>query len=306
MIRTGPPGQATPVSFFGEGHEFWQESSAARQAHTSGPQPTPHMTAPSTPSASTAVFNGQKPRPVTPVAPITARPPLIATARNSTLGITEEAPRRPHPRPPIFYPGYGGFGFFGYPFGFGFGFDSFWGPGCDPFWFFGCDAYYNSGYDYYASQESNPVDLGIGEQPPDDNVTYSWQEPPANTPQERAAEKTLTVLFLTDGSVYAVTDYWVADGKLHYDTSYGGENSIDMSQLDLQRTVNANAARGVEFTLRPAPSAAPAPQPDTQPPAAQPPDKQPQAPPPASTRPQGPPPPAAAPSSATQSPASPQ
>jgi alkyl sulfatase BDS1-like metallo-beta-lactamase superfamily hydrolase len=42
---------------------------------------------------------------------------------------------------------------------------------------------------------------------------------------------------------------------LHYVTSYGGENSIDANQLDLQRTVNENALRGVTFTLRPAPGA---------------------------------------------------
>jgi hypothetical protein len=61
---------------------------------------------------------------------------------------------------------------------------------------------------------------------------------------------------------------------LHYVTSYGGENMIDESRLDLQRTVNENAARGVDFTLRPEPAGngetlTPAPTPDANPPAPQ-------------------------------------
>jgi len=51
-----------------------------------------------------------------------------------------------------------------------------------------------------------------------------------------------------------VSDYWLAGGKLHYVTSYGGENSVDANQLDLQRTVNENASHGITFTLRPAPT----------------------------------------------------
>jgi hypothetical protein len=50
-----------------------------------------------------------------------------------------------------------------------------------------------------------------------------------------------------------VTNYWVADGKLHYLTSYGGENTIDLDDLDVQKTVDVNASRSVEFTLKPAP-----------------------------------------------------
>jgi len=59
---------------------------------------------------------------------------------------------------------------------------------------------------------------------------------------------------MKNGAVYAVTNYWIADGKLHYLTSYGGENAIDLNDLDLQKTVDVNASRGVEFTLKPAPT----------------------------------------------------
>jgi len=62
-----------------------------------------------------------------------------------------------------------------------------------------------------------------------------------------------TLLYLADGTNLDVTSYWLAGGELHYITSYGGENAVPIEQVDLQRTVNANAARGVPFTLRPGP-----------------------------------------------------
>ena len=61
--------------------------------------------------------------------------------------------------------------------------------------------------------------------------------------------KPMVILFLNDGSSYGVTDYWLANGELHYVTTYGGENKIPVEELDLQRTVDANATRGVNFTL---------------------------------------------------------
>jgi hypothetical protein len=39
--------------------------------------------------------------------------------------------------------------------------------------------------------------------------------------------------------------------------SYGGENTIDLDDLDVQKTVDVNASRGVEFTLKPAPEQKP-------------------------------------------------
>ena len=69
-----------------------------------------------------------------------------------------------------------------------------------------------------------------------------------------AAQKPYAIIYMKDGSSYAVTDYWLANGKLHYVTSYGGENAIDQSQLDLQRTVDQNAANGTNFILRPEPA----------------------------------------------------
>ena len=182
-------------------------------------------------------------------------------------------PHVPVPRHPVgggpfypFYP-YGGFGYgFGYG-GLGFGYGAF-GP-CDPFWG-GCNGfgyggggigygYYGGGYGGYSSDDGYSGDLNYsGSQdttPPQD--TYAWAPETSQGAQSATngpMEKPVTaVLYFKDGSSYAVTNYWLADGKLHYLTSYGGENAVDQKDLDLQKTVDENAAQGLTFTLRPGP-----------------------------------------------------
>jgi hypothetical protein len=213
------------------------------------------------------------------------------------FGGPPHVPGRPFRNRPIFFgPGFGpGFGFGGCfgPFffgcgggffggGFGFGFGLGYGYGyCDPFW--GCPAgfygsYYNGGY--YGNQIYN--------QSTDDSSVSNEFNPsrywgPSAPPEETgggggsaSSSDTEVVLFLKDGTVYAITDYWIADNKLHYVTNYGGENSIPLDQLDMQRTVDTNAKRGINITLRPTPQQQAAPEPD----AAPQPDAQPAPPPP--------------------------
>jgi hypothetical protein len=64
-------------------------------------------------------------------------------------------------------------------------------------------------------------------------------------------ERPLTLLQLRDGSMYGLVDYWVEDDRLHYKTSYGAQNSIELDRIDLEQTVRLNADRGVQFVLRP-------------------------------------------------------
>lgn len=79
--------------------------------------------------------------------------------------------------------------------------------------------------------------------------------PNTNPVTGNIAETTPTVLlYMKDGTTYAASDYWVADGKLHFYVNYTGESAVDMSQVDVQRTVDENAKRGVRFTLKPNPS----------------------------------------------------
>jgi len=66
-----------------------------------------------------------------------------------------------------------------------------------------------------------------------------------------AATTPTVLIYLNDGTTYAASDYWLGDGKMHFNVSYSGENSVDMNQVDLQRTVNENAKRGVKFSLKP-------------------------------------------------------
>ncbi len=107
------------------------------------------------------------------------------------------------------------------------------------------------------------VDEGASQEP----APSEWQNPPAensspdNSGVDNSAPAPDTVIFLKDGTSFAVKDYWVADGKLHYITSYGGENAVDLGAFDLQRTTDENAKQGIAITLRPAPeSQPPAPQ----------------------------------------------
>jgi hypothetical protein len=66
------------------------------------------------------------------------------------------------------------------------------------------------------------------------------------------------LLYTKDGTTFAASDYWLAEGKLHYSVNYGGESVMDINQLDLQRTVDENAKRGVRFALKPNPDTPPA------------------------------------------------
>jgi hypothetical protein len=72
---------------------------------------------------------------------------------------------------------------------------------------------------------------------------------------ESAAMRSEILLYLKDGSVFAVASYTVSDGRLHYVTAYGDRNDIAVEEMDVQKTIQANAARGVAFTLTPSPAA---------------------------------------------------
>jgi len=76
---------------------------------------------------------------------------------------------------------------------------------------------------------------------------------PAKPGAEHQVARPITLLFLKNGWMGGLADYWVENGRLHYITSYGGENSVPLDQIDFDRTVQLNAERGVEFVLRPKP-----------------------------------------------------
>jgi hypothetical protein len=68
-------------------------------------------------------------------------------------------------------------------------------------------------------------------------------------------ERDLPQLYMKDGTVYNVTDYWVVDGQLHFSTLEAGgarwqEHTVPLDDLDLQKTVDVANARGFHFVLR--------------------------------------------------------
>jgi len=155
----------------------------------------------------------------------------------------------------IFFGGFFPFGFFpGAYFAdcFGFGFDYGYGFGypydpCGYGYFYPGYGYYPAGsyYNFTGNVYTDTNDMGpYGEPSEDDAVAPPGAPAPAPGPD-------VTVLYLKDGSSYGVTDYWLENNRLHYVTTYGGANAIDLDELDLQRTVDENAIQGVKFTLRP-------------------------------------------------------
>jgi hypothetical protein len=287
---TNSAAHSAPSSRF-IGGSTWQAPPST--AMRGGAQPSTHFITPDEAAASGAhvVARPVEPRGIgNPLGASTALRGSSSAASNAMrtrpytaqfVGAPPHVPGRL--RQPIFFgPGFGfggcfgpfffgcGGGFFGGGFGFGLGY----GYGyCDPFW--GCPAglyggYYNGGY--YGNQIYNATT--------DDSTVSNEFNPsrywgPSAPPEETgggggsaSSSDSEVVLFLKDGTVYAITDYWIADNKLHYVTNYGGENSIPLDQLDMQRTVDVNAKRGINITLRPTPqSQQAAPEPDAAPPA---------------------------------------
>lgn len=201
-----------------------------------------------------------------PVAPV--RPPLVRPATQSFLVrppnqrvilpprfvVGYPYPRRPiFPRRPVLPIGVfppEEFGLFGIPF-WGLGFGWGWGPGsyagCDPFWSwgYGCNALPSYGYE---PEYTTPAPALSDSQP-----QMEMQNWPVYFYGEENSQ--FVRLYLKDGSVYSVTDYWLVDGELHFklieeNGAKVAEHAIEFSQLDLQKTIDVNTARGFRFVLR--------------------------------------------------------
>ena len=103
------------------------------------------------------------------------------------------------------------------------------------------------GFGYADSLYAYPPALGY----------YGPAEPdyvPVPSDNNTAGEQDEAVLYLKDGTIYLISDYWLADNQIHYVTGDGREHSVDLDQIDLQQTVDVNSKRGVNFTLKPAPT----------------------------------------------------
>jgi len=81
---------------------------------------------------------------------------------------------------------------------------------------------------------------------------YPYSNPNRNT-ESTAESAPMVAFYLNDGTTLVATDYWIAEGQLHYRGNDGSESTLDMNDLDWQRTVDENAKRGVSITLKPQP-----------------------------------------------------
>jgi hypothetical protein len=160
--------------------------------------------------------------------------PRMSTFRSTGLDPRASfiPPRRPIRRfPPFLF-------FYGFPFAFG---NPFWGFNC---WSADCDLFWSGAIDYTTISSPGPENYvePVYASPVGD---YDYGEESADTPQ----------LYLKDGSIVNVKDYWLTDGQLHFTIvqEYGAnpvEQVIPFEALDLQKTVDVNTRRGFRFVLR--------------------------------------------------------
>jgi hypothetical protein len=106
--------------------------------------------------------------------------------------------------------------------------DSTWGPECD--WESNCD--------------NGP---GYSQDYPPSGGDAEYEQPDVSRP--------LILVYLRDGTGFGALDYWLSNGILHIETTYGTEKSFPLADVDVQRTFTENTARGVTFTLSPYPLA---------------------------------------------------
>lgn len=211
-------------------------STMALAQHPVGPAPRPvapvHVYAPPVyhaPVASTPVM-----RPPVMYNPIHSAP-LSSAAPRSTIVLPPVRPIHPIRRfPPVillYSPFYTSPFLFGGPF---WGFNSCWDANCNWFgaWTIDSSNLSSPGPANYVLQASEMPIYVYGDERPD-------------RPQ----------LYLKDGTILNVTDYWVVDNQLHFkvvDETDGRavEQTMPFDELDLQKTIDANTRRGFRFLLR--------------------------------------------------------
>jgi len=292
VLRTIPGMLLTLALAFLPARTFAQRAAATGAAAARAGTPTPAVVrvpqAPvnRAPQAPTARFPGAISRPagITPLSPrpILIRPgatasvtPLRSPLLTSGVLLGSSPPRHLPVGPVVLFNPYLAGGLFGFGFNGLFPCPFALGYGCGM-----TPGYYGYGFPT-VPQGVYPTDPGYP--PPDPNYgaasgpsattsaalqynalpgDYSGlvNLPESNSSAARSARGQLAadvLLYLKDGSVFTIASYTIASGRLRYVTAYGGEGDIEVVQLDVPKTIQANGARGVTFTLTPPPSPAP-------------------------------------------------
>ena len=286
----------TTRTFVGQGHDLYEESprtggtsAAARPATVGSANRTVSSSLrASGPAASTAFASRGLMAGNTSFGARTG----FAGAARFGFGLHPVAPLFPRPgfgfgfglRPGFGFgglgPGFRPFGFglgrFGLGFGFGFGWNPCWGAVWDdPFCFGG---FAGPAYDYYGyppyDQPYDPNAYPPQSFGPDPNYDPGNQaggpapdsqssEPsqPVNPNWDTtvnagiAIQPGSVIIYLKDGTSLSPSDYWITDDQLHY-TLAGAENTVALDHVDLRRTNDENAKRGVRFWLKSEPEKA--------------------------------------------------
>ena len=272
-------------TFVGQGHDLYEvgprtggTSAAARPATTGGASRTVSGSLrASSPSASTAFASHSLLAGNTAFGQRTfAAPGIAGAARWGAFGLRPVAPL--FPRPGFGFGGLGlgfrpfgfGFGRFGLGFGFGLGWNPCWGAVWDdPFCFGG---FAGPAYDYYGNPPYDPSYDQNGYPPqslgPDPNYDPGNQsggpapDSQSSEPSEPvnpnwdttvnagiAIQPGSVIIYLKDGTSLSPSDYWITDDQLHYALA-GAENTVALDHVDLRRTNDENAKRGVRFWLK--------------------------------------------------------
>jgi hypothetical protein len=113
----------------------------------------------------------------------------------------------------------------------------FWSQNCSPDWAWG---YYCNGLPFYG--------YGSGFE---NYVTLQTYQAPVYIPGDRE----LVWLFLKDGTAYAVRDYWFVNDLVHFiAVDEAGAKSIEqtmpISDLDAEKTIDINEHRGFRVVMR--------------------------------------------------------
>jgi hypothetical protein len=164
----------------------------------------------------------------------------IASSRGSSFRATSRigsfrpfSPRRPvRPFPPAFFPYWSPL-IFGEPLS---GFDC---------WFAQCDLFWPGTFDYATISSPGPVNY----------ISPAYEAPVVEYGDYGEQGPDMPQLYLKDGSVLNVADYWLVEGQLHFTIvqEYGAkptEEVIPVETLDMQKTVDADTRRGFRFMLR--------------------------------------------------------
>ena len=70
-----------------------------------------------------------------------------------------------------------------------------------------------------------------------------------------SGQRDVVLLFLKDGTVYSVTDYWFVNDNVHFTVpEEGGTESVEqvigLDEMDLQKTIDVNTRRGFRLVRR--------------------------------------------------------